>query len=235
MTTDAEAIDLPFDEAIDFFRRKTRVTTQHWTDVWRTAHSRAFMVAGAAKDDLVADFQAEIQKALDTGTTLDEFRRGFDQIVQKHGWDHTGSPGWRSRIIYETNLSTAYSAGRYVQLKDPDVQEFFPFWTYVHSGSRHPRLNHMAWNGITLRADDPWWSTHYPPNGWRCGCRVSATSRAAMRRMGKSEPDQAPAIVTRPWKNPKTGVVHQVPEGIDPGFDYNMGEAWQTGVVPRPA
>lgn len=66
MTTDLEAIDLPFQEAIDFFRQKARVTTQHWTDVWRTGHSRAFMVAGATTDELVADFQVEIQRALET-------------------------------------------------------------------------------------------------------------------------------------------------------------------------
>ncbi len=229
MATDIEAISLPFQEAISFFRQKARVPTSHWTDVWREAHSRSFMVAGAASDALLSDFQAEIQKALDDGTTLADFRARFDEIVQTHGWSYNGSPGWRSRIIYETNLSTAYSAGRYAQLTDPDVQEFFPFWTYVHSGSRHPRLQHLGWNGLTLRADDPFWKSHYPPNGWRCGCRVSPTSRAAMGRMGKSSPDQAPPIEMRTWVNPRTGAKHQVPAGIDPGFDYNPGTAWKDG------
>lgn len=226
MTTTVEAIGLPFEEAIDFFRQKTRVPTRRWTDIYGEAHSRAFMVAGAATDDLLADFQAEIRRALETGSTLAAFRDRFDEIVQKHGWSHTGSPGWRSRIIYETNLSTAYSAGRYAQQSDPDVKAAFPYWTYVHSGSRHPRLNHLSWNGTTLSADDPWWKTHYPPNGWRCGCRVSITSRAGLRRMGKDGPDQAPPLDARPWTNPSTGETRQVPRGIDPGFDYNPGEAW---------
>ncbi len=226
MTTDVEAIDLPFQEAIDFFRQKTRIPTQRWTDVMAEAHSRSFMVAGASTDDLLADFQAEIQKALETGSTLAEFRGRFDDIVAKHGWQHTGTPGWRSRIIYETNLSTAYSTGRYAQQSDPDVKDVFPFWTYVHSGSRHPRLNHLSWNGTTLSADDPWWKTHYPPNGWRCGCRVSITSRRGLQRMGKSGPDQAPPLEAAPWRNPSTGETRMVPKGIDPGFDYNPGEAW---------
>jgi hypothetical protein len=79
---------------------------------------------------------------------------------------------------------------------------------------------HLAWDGLTLRADDPWWDAHYPPNGWRCGCRVSVVSEAGLKRMGKSAPDPSPPTVTRPWTNPKTGAVHQVPVGIDPGFDY---------------
>ena len=224
-----EALKLPFDEAIAFFRQKDRVPTAHWTDVWRTAHSHSFMVAGAATDALLSDFQDAIQQALDDGTTLATFRTEFDAIVERHGWSYNGSPGWRSRIIYETNLSTAYSAGRYAQLTEPDTLTAFPYWTYIHSGSRHPRLQHKAWDGLTLRADDPFWNSHYPPNGWRCGCRVAPTSQAGLARMGKSEPDTAPPIAYRTWRNPRTGAEHQVPVGIDPGFDYNPGKAWAEG------
>ena len=229
-----EAIDLPFEEAIAFFRGKARVPTDHWTDVWRTAHSRAFMVAGAATDELLADFQDALKKALEKGTTLAEFRRDFDAIIEKHGWAYNGGPGWRSRIIYDTNLSTAYSAGRYTQLTDEAALKAFPYWTYVHGDSQRPRPQHLAWNGMTLRADDPFWSSHYPPNGWRCSCRVSPTSEGDMGRMGKSAPDIAPPLETREWRNPKTGAVHQVPVGVDPGFDYNPGKAWQDGLKGVP-
>lgn len=229
MTAPVEAVGLPFQEAIDFFRQKVPVHTQHWTDVWRTAHSRGFMVAGAASDALLTDFREAIAKGLEQGTTLAEFRRDFDVIVAKHGWAYNGTPGWRSRIIYETNLSTAFSAGQYAQMTEPATLEAFPFWQYLHSGAAHPRLQHLAWNGLTLRADDGFWQTHYPPNGWRCGCRVRPISERGLGRMGKSGPDAAPPIETRPWRNPKTGEVHQVPVGIDPGFDYNPGLAWKRG------
>ena len=224
-----EGIGLPFEEAIAFFRQKLRVPTARWTDVWRTAHDHSFMVAGAASDALLKDFQDEIMKALREGTTLATFREGFDRIVETHGWEYNGTPGWRSRIIYETNLSMAYSAGRYAQLTEPDTLRIFPYWTYIHSGARHPRLQHLAWNGLTLPADDPFWASHYPPNGWRCGCRVAATTEAGMRRMGKERPDTAPPIETRAWIDKGTGKVHHVPVGIDPGFDYNPGKAWKAG------
>lgn len=235
MTTTLEAAGLPFEEAVDFFRRKVPVHTQHWTDVWRTAHSRGFMVAGAASDALLGDFKAAIDKALSQGTTLAEFRADFDSIVSRHGWVHNGSAAWRSRVIYETNLSTAFSAGQYAQMTEPATLEAFPFWQYVHSGSAHPRLQHLAWNGLTLRADDPFWTTHYPPNGWHCGCRARPVSERGLGRMGKRGPDQAPPLETRPWRNPKTGEVHQVPVGIDPGFDYNPGLAWKRGGGAIPA
>ena len=229
MPTTIEAIDLPFQQAVDFFRQKVPQHTQHWTDVWRTAHSRSFMVAGAASGSLLGDFQGAIGKALADGTTLHEFRKDFDTIVARHGWAHNGSAAWRSRVIYETNLATAFSAGQYAQQTEPATLEAFPFWQYVHSGARHPRLQHLAWNGLTLRADDAFWETHYPPNGWKCGCRVRPISERGLGRMGKTGPDKAPPLETRPWRNPQTGEVHQVPVGIDPGFDYNPGKSWKQG------
>lgn len=223
----ASATALPFREAIAYFRGKTNTPTRHWTDVWRTAHARSFMVAGAATDALLNDFRTEITRALEQGTTLRDFRRGFNDIVARHGWEHTGTPGWRSRIIYETNLSMAYAAGRYAQMTEPDTLAVFPYWQYVHSRARNPRRQHQQWDGLVLRADDPFWRTNYPPNGWRCGCRVRPVSGRGLERMGRDGPDASPPLPTRPWTNPRTGQVHQVVEGIDPGFDYNPGEAWQ--------
>ncbi len=80
-----------------------------------------------------------------------------------------------------------------------------------------------------MRANDPFWDSHYPPNGWRCSCRVAPTSEAGLARVGKSRPDTAPPLETRTWINPHNGTRHQVPIGIDPGFDYNVGKAWQAG------
>lgn len=229
----ARALDLPFREAIAFFRQKTNVTTQSYLDVWAEAHSRSFMVAGAATEALVQDFRDEITKALEQGTTLQDFRRSFDQLVTKHGWQHTGTPGWRARIIFETNLSTAYSAGRYAQQTEPDTLAVYPYWRYVHSGARHPRLQHLSWNGKVLLASDPWWSQHYPPNGWRCGCRVEVLSARGLKRLGRDGPDPSPPVMTRPWTNPRTGETREVPVGIDPGFDYNPGQAWRSGQRPE--
>jgi hypothetical protein len=228
-----EALKLPFDDAISFFRQKANVTSEKWTDVWREAHSRGFTVAGTTSEALLADFRAAIDKAISAGTTLAEFRKDFDTIVAKHGWSYNGTPGWRSRVIYETNLATAYSAGRYAQATDPDVLRVFPYWMYRHGGSACPRLQHLALDGLVLRADDPFWASHYPPNGWRCSCYTVSVSESGLRGMGKSGPDQSPTITYRDWRNPNTGEIHRVPNGIDPGFDYNPGMAWKQG-APQP-
>lgn len=233
MTTTVSAIDLAFDEAIAFLRQKTQVTSEHYTDVFGAANVKAFTVAGGTSQALVGDFYKATLKAAESGTSLGEFRRDFDAITARYGWLHNGTPEWRSRIIFETNLSMAYSAGRYAQQTEPETLAAFPFWQYVHSGAMHPRPEHLALNGLVLRADDPFWKTHYPPNGWGCGCKVRPVSARGLARMGKSGPDTAPIIETRPVRTRTGGIIH-VPIGIDPGFDYNPGAVWKAEAVTLP-
>ena len=219
-----DPLDLPFEEAIRFFRQKVRVPSRRWNDLWQGMHARGFMVAGAMRDNLLADFQGAILKGLEKGTTGEEFLKDFDNIVARHGWSYRGERRWRSRTIFETNLITAYAAGRYEQQTDPDVLRRRPFWMYSHGDSLNPRPLHLAWDGTILPADDPWWRTHYGPNGWGCTCEVLALSRTEAQRMGGAS--ERPDNGTYEWTDPKTGEMHTVPNGIDPGWDYNVGEAY---------
>jgi hypothetical protein len=229
MKTTASAINLPFQEAIDFFRQKASVKTTHWTEVMDEAHARSFMVAGAASGALLADFRAAVDKAISEGTGEKAFRAEFDEIVAKHGWSHTGTADWRARTIYQTNMSTAFSAGRYAQQTDPDVLKAFPYWQYQHVNCPNPRLQHLAWSGMVLRADDPWWNTNYPPNGWGCHCIVLSVGERRLASMGKSKPDTAPPLNWMTYIDRTTGVVTKYPAGVDPGFAYNPGLAWKKG------
>jgi uncharacterized protein with gpF-like domain len=221
----AKYLSLPFSDAIGFFRGKLDVKTERWDDLWRGMHSRAFMVAGANKTELLADLRQAVDKAISQGTTLAEFRRDFDDIVAKHGWSYKGNRGWRTALIYNTNLSVAYSAGHYSQMTDPAVLAVRPYWKYRPSSSAHRRIEHMQWYGIVLRHDDPWWETHYPPNGWGCKCGVTSMSNREYERTKDKLRTEAPDEGTYGYLNKKTGEVSQVPRGIDPGWDYNPGQA----------
>lgn len=225
------ATPFQFTQAIDFYRNKIKLPTSGWTDIWQEQHSHAFVVAGANTDALVEDFFNAIQKAKWAGGGYDEFRNSFDEIVTKHGWAHNGSPGWRSKIIYDTNITQTYNAGRYQQMVA--LKEFRPYWQYRHTSIEHPRLQHKAWDGLILHADDAWFTTNAPQNGWGCKCRIDSLTRTEAQKMwdtsGKTGPDSAPPIewedriVGKNGSNPRTV---RVPKGIDPGFAYNPGKAW---------
>lgn len=225
MARTISAIDLPFEEAISFLRSKAKTPTKSWRDVWDAAHSKMFMVAGANTEAIVTDFQDAIGKALEQGTTLDAFRKDFDRIVKTHGWSYKGERGWRTRTIFETNLRTAYAAGRYAQMTRPETLAAFPYWRYNHSGALHPRLQHKNWDQKVYAADDPFWTVAYPPNGFGCGCFVTPVSMRGLKAMGKDAPDRSPDL-------DQLGT--DQPLGVDPSFAYNPGLAWLRQTWPGP-
>lgn len=221
---------LPFQEAIDFYKAKIQLPSSGWTDIWQQQHSHAFVVAGAAHDALVEDLYNAIAQAKENGG-YDVFQKAFPEIAAKHGWAYNGTPGWRSKVIYDTNVTQAYNAGRYQQMMA--VKDLRPYWQYQHTSIEHPRLTHKAWSGLILPADDSWWDTHFPQNAWGCKCRVRSLSRVEAKRewesTGKNGPDTAPPmeweerVVGKNGSNPRTV---KVPKGIDPGFAYNPGKAY---------
>ena len=72
-----------------------------------------------------------------------------------------------------------------------------------------------------LPADDPWWKTHFTPNGWGCKCRVRQVSkREAARRGGVTE---RPRYDPVEWTNKRTGEVQTVDRGLDPAWSGNPG------------
>lgn len=215
----AHVLKQPFAEQVAFFRGKlgNLVPTQAWDDLWKAQHDRAFMVAGAAKADLLADLYQTVEKSISEGKSIGWFRANFDEIVEKHGWNYRGERNWRTRVIYQTNMSTSYAAGREAQI----AAAGFPFKMYKHSDSvMHPRPHHLAWDGLTLPVGHPFWLTHSAPNGWGCKCRIiGIRNEAAARRLGGRWGDQPPADWDR--MDAKTG--EQI--GIDKGWGYAPGRS----------
>jgi SPP1 gp7 family putative phage head morphogenesis protein len=178
-------------------------------------------VAGATLKTLVRDFHEAVNKAIADGTTLDEFLKDFDSIVEEYGWSYNGSRGWRSQVIFDTNVNMAYSAGRWEQIQQVKAQR--PYLMYKHlPGQSHPRPEHEAWDGTILPVDDPWSQTHFPPNGCFCHCWVETLSDDDLDRYGYQVSDRAPR--SRLVPHIFDGRMVMVPEGIDPAFAYRPGE-----------
>lgn len=226
-------------DAISYFRQKVNRQSASFGELEAEAHAKAFSVAGAMSDALLNDFRRNVDMALRGKTTLKELVQDFPALAKRHGWEYHGTPGWRAMIIYQTNLSTAYAAGQYRQMTTPEALDIYPYWRYRHHACQNPRAQHLAWDGMILRADDPFWATHFPPNGWRCHCTVEPVSRRDLKK-NNWVVSESPVIETRPWKNPVNGQIVHVPIGIDPGFQTNPGLLWaraekeraETALVP---
>lgn len=223
---------LPFDEQIAFFKQKVNLPTHAWNDIMGQAHDHAFVIAGATKTELLEDFRSAIDSAISTGKTLKEFQDDFGNIVAKHGWSYKGTSGWRSRVIYETNMRQSYNAGREAQMANPELRRRKPFAMYLHSGKENYRPLHKSWNRLVLPHDDPWWDSHTPQCGWGCGCSKVAVGPDELELLGKKGPDVAPNDGTYDYLDKRTGEVIKIPNGIDAGFQYRPGKAWFKSQTP---
>lgn len=221
----------PPKEALEYLRAKGYQIGWDYRDVWKEEHVRAFTVAKAMTQDLLIDIRKAVDTALADGKTFKQFKDELEPLLGKRGWlgkvlmedgsiVELGTPR-RLKIIYDTNLRVARTAGQWERIQN--TKEAMPYLQYGLGPSKEHRLQHVDWDGLILPADHPFWDTHMPPNGWGCKCRVrQLTERQASQRGGVSEP---PEQETTLWENKRTGKVEEVPVGIDPGWDYNPGKA----------
>ncbi len=254
-------------EALRFFSQKKLQVGFDYRDVWREEHATAFTVAKITETDVLGAVKGSLETALKEGQSFDSWRKNIRPELEKTGWwvrrevvdpktgeiaeTEIGAPA-RLRTIYDTNIRTANAAGSWDRIQR--TKRFLPNLLYTVGPSAKHRPEHLAWHGTLLPADDPWWLTHFAPNGWGCKCSIRQVGRAEYERLvrdgipgpGVQELDRngmptgrlirsktptittAPPLDRVPWKNKRTGITELVPRGIDPGFDSNPGARFRT-------
>ncbi|EID1251576.1 minor capsid protein [Salmonella enterica] len=183
-------------ETVAYFRAKGQHIGWNWYETAADVHARSFTVAKAARVDVLTTIQTEVERAISQGVSQQEFIDTLSPRLKKLGWwgkqvivdsagnaeeVQLGSPR-RLALIYNVNTRVTYNVGRYAQLMNST--DTHPFWQYVAVMDSCTRPSHAALNGLVFRYDDPFWKTHYPPNGWNCRCRVRTLSQERMNALG---------------------------------------------------
>ena len=243
------SFDITPQDAIDYLskRQKTELSW-HWSDVQKQEHMRAFTVAKMTSATLLDDVRKSLDKAMAEGQSFQEWRKDIIPKLQgvwlgkTYGelWDgmtpaeQAGktppTPEERDRVIkasrletiFRTNMFNAYAAGRYRQLKeDADI---YPYWRYVTAKDSAVRPAHRALEGKVFKADDPFWSTHYPPNGFNCRCIVEAVDEYDLEMQDLKVQEGGNVY----FDEESGQTVYRDAEGkeypCDKGWDYNVGE-----------
>lgn len=213
-----------FEEAISYLKAKLPEASMAWDDLSGPVHAKVFTIAGATTTDLARDMHQSLVKALEQGQTLSAFRKDFDNIVRTHGWSYNGARGWRTALIFDTNMRSASMAGRWSQLQANKGRR--PYLGYRTAGDARVRPLHQSWNGIVRHIDDPFWRTHYPPNGWGCRCTVRSYADWEIKDLGMTVETKPYKVQFRDVTNKDGERTDRVPVGIDPGWDHNVGQAW---------
>ena len=207
-----------FEQQAQYFAKKLKLKTNSYLDIMGEEHDYFFVVAGANRNEVLDGLYKAVQQAIDNGGTIEEFRKDFDGVVEKTGWQYNGGRNWRTRIIYDTNVYGAYNRGRLQQ--HLELAEEMPYWEYQHNDNAHPRPQHVAWDGLVLRYDDPFWKYHYPIKAYGCHCTVQALDDFDLEHYGKKlsptpEIEFEQKTVGVRSGNPR---VVTVPKGVDVGF-----------------
>lgn len=209
-----------------------------WQDTWQEAHALAGTVAKSTGFDILKDLFDGLDRALAEGRTLQDFARDVRPTLVRKGWwgravmvnPATGLPERvqlgslrRLRTIFDTNLRVSYAAGHWASFERNKAER--PWLRYVAILDGRTRPEHAAQHDVTLPVGHRHWNVWAPPNGWNCRCALTSLSDEELEELGIRPTETPPAPPDRPWLNRRTGLVDQVPEGIDPGWAYNPGRA----------
>lgn len=200
---DESTLRLTFPEAIAYLRSKIPLPSTSWKTYSGQLQDIAFSVAGITQATLLADIQALVIKQLETGITIDGFKQNFDALLDKAGYN-LANRGYRTELIIQQNVRTAYSRGRWEQMKQ--TRDRRPYGIWRHADSRVPRPHHLAQDGkVYPLGADAFQAIQPPPFG--CRCKVFALSDADLDRMGLTVSDPPP-----------------LKDIAEPGFDQGFAE-----------
>ena len=218
-----------FENQVKYFEKKLNLPTNSYLDVLGDEHDYFFMVAGANRNEVLLAFREAVDDAIANGETLEGFRKRFDEIVARTGWDYKGGRNWRARIIYDTNVYAAYNRGRLQQ--HLELADVMPYWEYHHHDNAHPRQEHIDLDGTILPVSAPFWCYYYPIKAYGCHCTVTAHDEDDLKEMGKTvspspEIEWEEKLVGTRSGNPR---MVKVPKGYDVGFQPHNFERLTAG------
>ncbi len=107
--------------------------------------------------NLVSD---ALQKALEDGETLEDFKKRIADAITKQGWKD-----YRVETIFRANMQSAYAAGRYRKMRAVKLKSR-PYWQYLAIMDKRTRPSHAILHGKVYPADHEFWQTNHPPNGF---------------------------------------------------------------------
>ena len=241
-------------EALAYIKNKNLKVGFSYKDVWNEEHAASFTVAKAMQLDVLSDMHNAVIQAVEKGQSFETFKKNLKPTLQQKGWwgrkemtdpltgrtvDAQLGSDRRLKTIFNVNMRSAYQKGQYDRTMESDLH---PYLMYRIGPSVKHRQDHESWDGFILPKNDPFWDSHFPPNGWGCKCYTRAVTESQRKKYeaeGIPVPPradgsgggtlriktEAPPDTYRSFFNERTGTLERIPKGISPGFNWNQGNA----------
>jgi len=198
-------------KSIDYLKNKGYNLTFDYDEMMHEAHHRAFTVAKVTRLDLLTDIHTSLIDSMKSGKPFEEWKKELIPTLKKYGWYgqitvkdpktdrekdiYVGSR--RLKTIFDTNMRVSYATSRYNEQINSDSE----YWRYSAILDGRTRERHRLMHGITLHRDHDFWRTNYPPNGWRCRCKVRAFTKSEVDSRNIIVSDEPPytTIADKDW------------------------------------
>lgn len=184
---------LKFDAAIKFFAGKGVITREKWDKLTERQRLRAFMVSHVANADIVHDVHRALDRALQNGSTLDEFKEDVGRSLRQAWGGQVKAPGSRLITVWRTNIQSAYVRGRWEQQQTHESRALRPYLMFDAILDGATTVGCETADGVVLPRDHPWWRRNHPLRHHRCRSGTRAL-RPEQAREQKKFDQPAPDI-----------------------------------------
>jgi len=167
---------VPFEEAVRDLVSRTPALARSAAQVERVYRAHGFAMARSASLQVTKHVQGILAELMREGVTL---AKAEDLVARAGNFARA-----YAETVYRTNMNTAYSAGRFMQARDPDVAAVIGGLERVSVLDSDVRPNHAAGHGLVASVNDPVWGVAAPPSGYNCRCSAIFTSKGELRRRG---------------------------------------------------
>jgi len=177
--------DVGFDSAVASILSRHPILARTGIAVAKAYERWGFAAARSVDDAVTSRLQRFIAKLANEGAPVPTAKAA---IAEMTGWSKA-----YSQTVYRTNLTTAYTAGEFQEMRKPGVSKFMLGFQVIGSRDADTRRgrakedggeNHLAAVGLVAPTEDAIWRTHTTPYGYNCRHSMRPVTKFEAKRKG---------------------------------------------------
>lgn len=182
------AFDKPPEEAVAYLKTQGIEVNWDWRKQKEIIQRHAFTISKVLSADILQTVLDNLNKSIKDGDAFEDFQNNLEPKLADAGFTRKADgSAWRLQTIFQTNMQSAYNAGRYTQQQE--VAGDFPYWELDAIIDKNTTEGCRDVNGVILPANDPFWKINYPPRHFNCRSKVVAHNEDTLKMQDKSVSD----------------------------------------------
>jgi len=180
-------------DAVRWIRSLPAVPSSEWEMFVRKHQRAAFSIAGESRAVVIEAVRDLAAESLQSGLTPSQFSSLARDMLRQF----QARPG-RLGTIWNNTVSNSLRAGRYQELRRPEIRRVLSHWLFDAYEDAATRDNHRAMDGGIAPLEWPGWARFGDPLGHNCRCARSAITGGRAERLIASGMPYKDLIVSIP-------------------------------------